>query len=63
MVLSKDVVTKIHNGFSIMGLGGDIGLGNTVNRSLGLGALLGRYEKHHRLSYFPMRECIRANSI
>lgn len=62
-VLSKDVVTKIHNGFSVMGLGRDIGLGNTVNRSLGLGALLGRYEKHHRLSYPPMRECIRANSI
>lgn len=61
--LSKDVVTKIHNGFRVMGLGRDIGLGNTVNRSLDLGALLGRYEKHHRLSYSPMRECIRANSI
>ncbi len=62
-ILSKDVVTKIHNGFRVMGLGRDIGLGNTVNRSLDLGALLGRYEKHHRLSYSPMRECIRANSI
>lgn len=62
-ILSKDVLTKIYNGFRVMGLGRDIGLGNTVNRSLGLGALLGRYEKHHRLSYSPMRECIRANSI
>lgn len=62
-VLSKDVVTKIHNRFRVMGLGRDIGLGNTVNRPLDLGALLGRYEKHHRLSYSPMRECIRANSI
>lgn len=62
-VFSEDVVTKIHNGSSVMGLGRDIGLSNTVNRSLGLGALLGRYEKHHQLSYSPMRECIRANSI
>lgn len=62
-ILSKDVVTKIHNRFRVMGLGRDIGLGNTVNRPLDLGALLGRYEKHHRLSYSPMRECIRANSI
>lgn len=62
-ILSKDVVTKIHSGFRVMGLGRDIGLGNTVNRSLDLGALLGRYEKHHRLSYSPMIVCIRANSI
>lgn len=62
-ILSKDVVTKIHNRFRVMGLGRDIGLGNTVNRPSDLGALLGRYEKHHRLSYSPMRECIRANSI
>lgn len=62
-ILSKDVVTKIHNGFRVMGLGRDIGLGNTVNRSADLGALLGRYEKHHRLSYSPMRVCIRENSI
>lgn len=62
-ILSKDVVTKIHNGFRVMGLGRDIGLGNTVNRPLDLGALLGRYENYGRLSYSPMRVCIRANSI
>lgn len=62
-ILSEDVVTKIHNGLGVMGLGRDIGLGNTVNRPVDLGALLGRYEKHRRLSPSPMRVCIRANSI
>lgn len=62
-ILCKDVVTKIHKGFRVMGLGRHIGLGNTVNRSLDLGALLGRYEKHHRLSYSLMSVCIRGNSI
>ena len=62
-ILSKDVVTKIHNGFRVMGLGRDIGLGNTVNRPVDRGALLGRYENHRRLSYSPMRVRIRANSI
>lgn len=32
-ILSKDVVTKIHNGVGVMSLGRDIGLGNTVNSS------------------------------
>lgn len=36
-VFSEDVVTKIHNGSSVMGLGRDIGLSNTVNRVLGSG--------------------------
>lgn len=62
-ILSKDVVTKIHNEFRGMSLGRHIGLGNTDNRSLDLGALLGRYEKHHRLSYSQMKVCIRGNSI
>lgn len=56
-------MTKIHNGLKVIALGRDIGLGNTVNRALDLGALLGGYEKHRRLSYSPMRVCIRANSI
>lgn len=56
-------MTKIHNGFRVMGLGRHIGLGNTDNRSLDRGALLGRYEKHHRLSYSEMEVCIRGNSI
>ena len=52
-------MTKTHNGFPVMGLGRDIGLGNTVNRPADLGALLGGYERLRRLSYSPMSICIR----
>ena len=52
-------MTKTHNGSPVMGLGRDIGLGNTVNRPADLGALLGGYESLRRLSYSPMSVCIR----